>query len=1227
MFSSFRLTTSIFLLLAVLSHCQPSGNLSMSEEASSREAFSALSPTSFSVSSPLAALPSSSSEIISFRGSSGGQIRFSQEGDSWYGSTSEGRFPVQHNSSISAGSYLSWLSDQEASVVRSRVHVIPSSASPTGESSVYLGRLGLMGGMQSSAPLARDTSAPVWLSATREKQVHSVVTVGPDKEVNIRYVIRRGWRCISYFLRTVQENPHATSYVEELQQDFAYTHSDHEVRGQHHTMQQGISGPSVEIPSLGVEADLQLGQQAQQGQGMQQYTTQSARTTHDVLRLVASVPATYRKKKKFGRGYKDKPVLDPLKVQLGVILERMSSDEAILSPRPSLAAYHPPAPAPVSSTTPKPPSVSGKVSASSTPPSTSGSSRPTMTTSSTQSSFVSEVTTSSQGSRTSSRPPAFSLAPLDAGIDVKSLLRRKLDDPDAELSEAESIALLTHCVHEGELNAEKIRGKDALMVIGNTGAGKSTCLNYLIGCKLEGKNPHELGLDGLEELIVIAPDSPLGEVMPISHEETSKTFIPQVEASRTDPSIAYCDCPGFLDNRGAEINIANAVNIRRTLQAARSVKTLILINYHSLLADRSRGLRETLSICSQLFGKPANLERYQSSLLLGVTKSPVGMSLEGMRAFIAKSNLPIVEVLSKRVFLYDPLDRGNADFWVHAQFVRAIDELQGIPQRESDKLFRTVLTDGDERKLLDIVEKQSKDLEVALHRKQYVRAAGYWRSMHRLSVIDHYSVERLLNTSCLKLQKMLSRKVGEFRKYCMDYRFREAEIRLDELRELSSHFSKEDLYRLELDVTDLGKLLVHFKDLETKQLERDRLFAELEGEVSRMEEAKRLLEETYRSQQVEFSKAQSALRAEMVRRDGDHEAQISKIKEEYQGQLQKQAEDARLQKTVSEEDRLQREKEEAKLRRAYENRLAAAEQEQRSAREEYEQRFKEQETRQLQKESELQAKLTELEGKAKEAKEAEEHARREEALRRRQSALPEEAFGAKAWKEYFGVKVDDEPALPRNIEAILNKKAPFTLEHETSPQRIRDNHVLFLVPSQVNGEPLSLNKLGELSKHYFPGNEEGYRHYDSTVRSQFGGKTPSKSYWCLLTRTVLSGSRSKNYSDQKALLSQYSRQGYGLPSGLEASTGIMVHYARSRERLYGDAPRTYTRCAAEELVGGKCPLLGASGRLVPVSTTTTSVMIVITALLVAGSSRPLVFGNLLWAGLGFLLLRSWELVV
>ena len=64
--------------------------------------------------------------------------------------------------------------------------------------------------------------------------------------------------------------------------------------------------------------------------------------------------------------------------------------------------------------------------------------------------------------------------------------------------------------------------------------------------------------------------------------------------------------------------------------------------------------------------------------------------------------------------------------------------------------------------------------------------------------------------------------------------------------------------------------------------------------------------------------------------------------------------------------------------------------------------------------------------------------------------------------------------LPDNIEGILNSKAPFKLEGEIRRQRVRDNHLLVLIPARVDNAPYTLNKLGELTKaKLFPNNAEG----------------------------------------------------------------------------------------------------------------------------------------------------------
>ncbi len=174
-------------------------------------------------------------------------------------------------------------------------------------------------------------------------------------------------------------------------------------------------------------------------------------------------------------------------------------------------------------------------------------------------------------------------------------------------------------------------------------------------------------------------------------------------------------------------------------------------------------------------------------------------------------------------------------------------------------------------------------------------------------------------------------------------------------------------------------------------------------------------------------------------------------------------------------------------------------------------------------------------------------------------------FGATEWQRYFQVKVDNEPDLPSNIEEILNAEAPFLLEGETNHQRVRDNHLLMLVPAEVDGVPFTLNKLGDLTqKQLFPANNRkelgnyarGYRHYSSYTSHRIRTETLShKAYWLLVPRTILKDSANgrlwgffpSSFEDHQSLVETY--RDYRLPRALEIATALLAHYARTNDRL------------------------------------------------------------------------------
>jgi hypothetical protein len=77
-----------------------------------------------------------------------------------------------------------------------------------------------------------------------------------------------------------------------------------------------------------------------------------------------------------------------------------------------------------------------------------------------------------------------------------------------------------------------------------------------------------------------------------------------------------------------------------------------------------------------------------------------------------------------------------------------------------------------------------------------------------------------------------------------------------------------------------------------------------------------------------------------------------------------------------------------------------------------------------------------------------------------------------------------------------------------------------------------------------------------------------------MTRDVLSGSRNATYAEQQALVTACASETgfpYELPSVLEAATVILSRHVCGGERLYSDAPWTYTRC--QELVDDQSPVI------------------------------------------------------
>ena len=168
------------------------------------------------------------------------------------------------------------------------------------------------------------------------------------------------------------------------------------------------------------------------------------------------------------------------------------------------------------------------------------------------------------------------------------------------------------------------------------------------------------------------------------------------------------------------------------------------------------------------------------------------------------------------------------------------------------------------------------------------------------------------------------------------------------------------------------------------------------------------------------------------------------------------------------------------------------------------------------------------------------------------------------WEQYFGA-VGEAPLLPTAIAEILNSPCPFW-----RGKQVKETHLLALIPSEVAGQPLTLDYLEELTKRPQAGYGTKYRFYWDGVREAIGYQSPESSYWVLMTRDVLPGSREKSYEAQCALVADHTARtglAYEPPGALEAAVVTLLHHARSGERLYSDHPVTYTSCREKDKDG------------------------------------------------------------
>ena len=148
--------------------------------------------------------------------------------------------------------------------------------------------------------------------------------------------------------------------------------------------------------------------------------------------------------------------------------------------------------------------------------------------------------------------------------------------------------------------------RDLVMMLGNTGTGKSALTRFVAG------NLADLESVGVGEYrIKYRYENVIGDTTTVS-----QTIYPELVIDDLD--VAYYDCPGYDDTRNTSIEIAATYFVKRVVDHANSLKLILVANYDSV---RVAGHRTDFSnLVEHIHQFVKNVTLYKDSIALVATK-------------------------------------------------------------------------------------------------------------------------------------------------------------------------------------------------------------------------------------------------------------------------------------------------------------------------------------------------------------------------------------------------------------------------------------------------------------------------------------------------------------------------------------------------------------------------------------------------------------------------------
>ena len=191
-----------------------------------------------------------------------------------------------------------------------------------------------------------------------------------------------------------------------------------------------------------------------------------------------------------------------------------------------------------------------------------------------------------------------------------SVSRMQPQDVDPTQSDVQKIKhILSEHVNKNKGIIDDSKGKDVVLLVGNTGSGKSSLAAYLSGIPLMFDEEDE----------IISLQNPNNEKIAIGDGLDSVTSLPvPVPVANTD--LVLYDLPGLLDSRGVPYDVLTAAFLKNIAENARKVRFVFVESVDSLTTARGELFKALLDKARNVF----DVNVINSMFV--VTKTPHAMS-------------------------------------------------------------------------------------------------------------------------------------------------------------------------------------------------------------------------------------------------------------------------------------------------------------------------------------------------------------------------------------------------------------------------------------------------------------------------------------------------------------------------------------------------------------------------------------------------------------------------